>query len=283
VPEGDTIWRTAGRLHEHLAGRVVTRFTSTLARVAAEARRYRVAPRAGRGGARIFAVEARGKHLLIRFATDPAVALHTHMGMTGSWHLYRPGSRWRKPEHLARVVIDTADVVAVCFTAPTVRWLREGEEAALEVLAGLGPDVLSPTFDAAEALRRLRARPRLSIAAALLDQRALSGIGNIYRSEALYLSAVDPFTPVESLEDESLDRVVERARRLMRRNLDATVRVTAAGGGGRTWVYRRAGRPCRRCGTPIRMQRHGQPPRSVYWCPRCQGDTAGRTGTGTGT
>ena len=271
MPEGDTIWRSAGRLHELLAGREVTRFTSTLPAVAAEARRYRVAPQAGRPGARIDAVEARGKHLLMRFATTPPVALHTHMGMTGSWHLYRPGSRWRQPERLARVVVETADAVAVCFSPPTVRWLRAAEEAALPVLAGLGPDVMSPGFDAAQALRRLRQRPEVSIAAALLDQRALSGIGNIYRNEALYLAAVDPFAPVASLEDATLARFVDRARRLMRRNLGTPVRTTMPEGRGRYWVYRRSGRPCRRCGTTIRMRRHGQPARSVYWCPRCQG------------
>jgi endonuclease VIII len=267
VPEGDTIWRSAGRLHELLAGRVVTRFSSTLPRVAAEARRYHVA------GAAITSVEARGKHLLMRFATTPPVALHTHMGMTGSWHLYRPGSRWRQPEHRARVVVETDEAVAVCFSPPTVRWLSEGEEEALPVLSGLGPDVMAPDFDAAQAARRLRERPDMSIAAALLDQRALSGIGNIYRNEALYLSAVDPFAPVASLDEASLARVVDRARRLMRRNLGTAVRTTLPEGSGRYWVYRRSGRPCRRCGTQIRMKRHGRPARSVYWCPRCQGES----------
>jgi endonuclease-8 len=263
VPEGDTIWRSAGRLHQLLAGRVVTRFSSTLPVVAAEARRYRIA------GSAVAAVEARGKHLLMRFATAPPVALHTHMGMTGSWHLYRPGSRWRQPAHLARVVVETAEAVAVCFSPPTVRWLREGEEAALPALAGLGPDVMAPGFDAAEAVRRLQARPDATIAAALLDQRALSGIGNVWRNEALYLSAVDPFAPVASLDDAALGRVVDRARRLMRRTLGA-VRAALPEGGGRHWVYRRAGLPCRRCGTRIRMRRHGTPARSVYWCPGCQ-------------
>jgi endonuclease VIII len=264
LPEGDTIWRSAGRLHDLLAGRVVTRFASTLPAVAADARRCRIV------GATLTAVEARGKHLLMRFATTPPVALHTHMGMTGSWHLYRPGSRWRKPEHLARVVVETGEAVAVCFSPPTVRWLRATEEAALPVLAGLGPDIMAADFDALQALRRLRQRDGASIAAALLDQRALSGIGNIYRNEALYLTAVDPFATVGSLDDATLARIVDRARRLMRRNLGTPVRATMPEGAGRYWVYRRSGRPCRRCGTTIRMKRHGQPARSVYWCPRCQ-------------
>jgi endonuclease-8 len=166
------------------------------------------------------------------------------------------------------VVVETAEAVAVCFAPPTVRWLRAGEEAAQPALAGLGPDVMAPAFDAAEALRRLRQRGEATIAAALLDQRAVAGIGNIWRNEALYLSAVDPFAPVASLDDATLARIVDRARRLMRRNLGDAARAAARRGGYR--VYRRAGRPCRRCGTRIAMRRHGAPPRSVYWCARCQ-------------
>jgi endonuclease-8 len=262
MPEGDTIWRSAGRLHEFLAGRAVTRFASTLPRVAAEARRLRVL------GSTVSSVEARGKHLLMRFTTRPPAALHTHMGMTGSWHLYRPGSRWRKPEHLARVVVETAEAVAVCFAPPTVEWLRAADEIAQPALAGLGPDVVAPEFDGAAALGRLRARPDVSVAAALLDQRALSGIGNIYRCEALFACGVDPFAAVGSLADDVLDRVVTTARRMMRASVAGTARL--AGGRAAYGVYRRAGRPCRRCGTIIRARRHGTPPRTLYWCPACQ-------------
>lgn len=262
MPEGDTIWRSAGRLHELLAGRAVTRFASTVPKVAAEARRLRIV------GSTVSSVEARGKHLLMRFTTRPPAALHTHMGMTGSWHLYRPGSRWGKPEHLARVVVETPEAVAVCFSPPTVEWLRDRDEAVQPALAGLGPDVVAPEFDAAAALRRLRARNEVSIAAALLDQRALSGIGNIYRCESLFGCGVDPFATVGSLPDDVLARVVTTARRMMRASVAGTARV--AGIRSRYGVYRRAGRPCRRCGTLIRARRHGTPPRTLYWCPRCQ-------------
>jgi endonuclease VIII len=264
MPEGDTIWRTAARLHELLAGRVVTRFTTAAPDVAAAARRHGVV------GATVDAVEARGKHLLLRFATRPPAALHTHMGMTGSWHLYRPGSRWRKGAHLARVVVETADVVAVCFTPRTLRWLGAGLEKELPSLAGLGPDVMAPGFDAPGARRRLRERGSLAIGAALLDQRALSGIGNVYRAETLFLCGLDPFTPVAGVDDATLDRVVATARKLMRANLTSPGRRTTGSGPARYWVYRRAGRPCRRCGAMVKMRRHGDPPRSVYWCPGCQ-------------
>ena len=264
MPEGDTIWRTATRMHELLAGRVVTSFASTAPAVAAAARRHRVV------GAPITAVEARGKHLLLRFATRPPAALHTHMGMTGSWHLYRPGSRWRRGAHLARVVVETGEVVAVCFTPRTVRWLGAAAEKELPALSGLGPDVLAPEFDAGEARRRLRERAAMAIGPALLDQRALSGIGNVYRAETLFLCRVDPFAPVAAIDDATLDRIIGTARRLMRANLGTTTRQTTGSGGGRYWVYRRSGRPCRRCATLVRRRYSGDPPRSVYWCPRCQ-------------
>ena len=264
MPEGDTIWRTAARLHELLAGRVVTRFATSAPEVAAAARRHRVV------GAAIEAVEARGKHLLLRFATRPPAALHTHMGMTGSWHLYRPGSRWRKGAHLARAVVETADVVAVCFTPRTLRWLGPGLEKELPALAGLGPDVMAPEFDAAAARRRLRDRGAMTIGAALLDQTALAGIGNVYRAETLFLCRLDPFTPVAALDDPTLTRVIDTARRLMRSNLSTASRQTTGSRATPYWVYRRSGRPCRRCATAIQMRRHGDPPRSVYWCPTCQ-------------
>lgn len=240
----------------------MTRFASTLPAVSAGARALRVE------GATIASVEARGKHLLLRFATAPPAVLHTHMGMTGSWHLYRPGSRWRTPPHLARVVVETAEVVAVCFTPRTVEWLRASREGSHPVLAGLGPDIVAPHFDAAAAKARIRERANATIGETLLDQRAVAGIGNIYRCEALFASRVDPFAPVDALADETIDRVLAVARRLMRRAL--------LDGPRGHQVYRRSGRPCRRCGATIRMRRHGTPPRSLYWCAGCQGGSSPR-------
>jgi endonuclease VIII len=263
LPEGDTLWRAAGTLHAALAGQVVTGFRSPLPAVSAAARRLRVV------GDTVANVEARGKHLLVRFGRGSA--LHTHMRLRGSWHLYRPGSPWRRPARQARVVVETARAVAVCFAAPTVELLPPRGEEAHPRLRSLGPDVLAPGFTPAPAVSGLRARPALEIADALLDQTALSGIGNIYKSETLFLCGVDPFAPVAALDDAVLDRLVRTAERLMKRNLQPAVRrTTPLGAGPRLWVYERAGRPCRRCGAPILMRRQGHWGRLTYWCPRCQ-------------
>jgi endonuclease-8 len=268
VPEGDTLWRVANRLSPALAGRRVTALRLATPALSSEARRHRLE------GSTVVAVEARGKHLLVRFSTG--VALHTHLGMTGSWHLYRSGSRWRQPAHLARVVLEADGVVAVCFVPRVVELVAERDEPAHPTLVALGPDVVSEGFDAAAAVARLRERGRAEIGAALLDQTALSGIGNIYKSEVLFLRGVDPFAPVAVLAPERLRRIVETAHKLMRRSVVAQVHQTAGGGGsGQYWVYGRARRPCRRCATLIRVARQGSPSRTTYWCPRCQPAVSG--------
>jgi endonuclease VIII len=262
VPEGDTLWRIAARLSPALVGRAVTSFRATAPELIAKARQHRVK------GSTITAVEARGKHLLVRFSTG--VALHTHLGMTGSWHLYRRGSRWRQPEHLARVVIEADDIVVVCFVPRVVELVAERDEPAHRSLSALGPDVVAPALDLAAAVDRLRARGAISIGAALLDQTALSGIGNIYKSETLFLCATDPFARVDALDAARLRRIVETAHRIMRKSASGAARLALTETSRRYWVYGRAGRPCRRCATLIRRARQGTPARSTYWCPRCQ-------------
>jgi endonuclease VIII len=262
VPEGDTLWRVANRLSPVLVGRRVSSLRLASAALVSAARRHRVE------GSTIVAVEARGKHLLVRFSTG--VALHTHLGMAGSWHLYRVGSRWRQPAHLARVVIEAEGVVAVCFVPRVVELLPEKDEAVHPALTALGPDVVAAGFDADSAVARLQARGTSEIGAALLDQTALSGVGNIYKSETLFLCGVDPFTPVAALDGAGLRRVVDTAHDLMRRSVVAGPARRLAGGGRGYWVYGRARRPCRRCATLILMARQGAPPRSTYWCPVCQ-------------
>ena len=263
MPEGDTLWRVANRLSPALVGRRVTALRLASPALASEARRHRVE------GSTILAVEARGKHLLVRFSTG--IGLHTHLGMAGSWHLYRAGSRWRQPAHLARVVLEADGVVAVCFVPRVVELVPEEDEAVHPTLAALGPDVVAAGFDAAAAVARLQARGAVPIGAALLDQTALSGIGNIYKSEVLFLCGTDPFAPVAALDAERLRRIVDTAHQQMRRGVVAPLRPTIDGGGrGRYWVYGRARRPCRRCATLVRMARQGTPSRTTYWCPRCQ-------------
>lgn len=258
MPEGDTISRAAHTLARALAGKTVRRFRSA----------------AGGGdlaGRRIDAVESAGKNLLVRF--DDGRVLRTHMRMHGAWHLYRPGERWRKPSGFARAVLETDDWAAVCFSAPVVEVLRPREERSHPALARLGPDVVAGAFDVGEAIGRLRARPELELGDALLRQDAVAGIGNIWKSETLFRCRADPFAKVGTLPDGVLAGILETARRLMGARAGAAPRLGKTALAGRE-VYRRRGRPCRRCGTGIAMRRQGTDQRSTYYCPRCQGTPA---------
>jgi endonuclease-8 len=259
MPEGDTLFRIAATLGRALQGKVLTRFTSPLPALAA----------ANLDGRTVTQVEARGKNLLIHF--DDGRALHTHLRMTGSWHIYRPGERWQKPERAARAVLETVDFVAVCFDAPVVELLAAGGVERHEGLRRLGPDVLKSDFDAGEARRRLRERGEMAIGDALLAQSALAGIGNVYKSEVLFLCQTDPFAAVSALDDGAIDGLVAKARELMGKNLDGLPRKTrVALTGPRHWVYGRGGQPCLRCGTLVRVRRQGDAGRTTYYCPRCQ-------------
>jgi endonuclease VIII len=255
MPEGDTLHRAAARLRPALVGAELRRF---------DAPRL-VGPRPAPGRP-IEAVDAVGKHLMVRFGDG--VVLQTHLRMTGSWHLYAPGGRWQKPAHLARVVIEVPDAVAVCFSAPVVR-THLGDRAASSAVGHLGPDLCEPDADIDAALARMARLedPNTEIAVALLDQRIASGIGNVYKSEVLWACRVSPFTPVLQLDEVTRRALIETASRQLRANLTTVRRTTVPGGLG---VYGRARRPCRRCGTPIRVVRQGEQARSTYWCPRCQ-------------
>jgi endonuclease-8 len=261
MPEGDTIWRTARALHAALAGKTVLSFTSCLPAVAAAARRLGVV------GQTVEAVEARGKHLLVRFSGG--AVLHTHQGMRGSWRLARVGAGSARTH--PRAVIETADVVAVCTLAPVVELLSRAQAAAHPALSRLGPDLLGTGFDPVAARRRLRARGEIPIGVALVDQTALAGIGNVYKSEVLFLCGVLPLARVRDLDDGTIDRLVAKARELLRRNLGpGPRRTTSALSPLRLWVYRRSGEPCRRCGIAIERVVQGEQARSTYFCPACQ-------------
>jgi endonuclease-8 len=261
VPEGDTLRRTASGLAPYLVGRPVT---------AARARPG--GPQVDRVvGATIEVVEAQGKNLLIRF--DNGLELRTHLRMSGSWHRYRPGERWRRPPSRARLVLEVPGAVAVCFDAPVVELFETRAAAIHPALRALGPDLLDDDWgpaDASEARRRLRdpSRSHRTISEALLDQRALAGIGNIWRNETLFAERVDPIARVRELDDATLDRLVETARQKLRAG------VAGRPGGAPMWVYRRSGRPCRRCGTIVRSAAlTNEIPRTTYWCPSCQAPT----------
>jgi endonuclease VIII len=274
MPEGDTIFRAARTLHRALAGKPVVRFETALAQLS---RVDDHAPIAGRTVERVRSV---GKHLLIEFSGD--LVLRTHMRMAGSWHVYRPGERWQRPRSAMRVVVETADFQAVAFDVPVAEFRTARELARDPAVARLGPDVLDPAFDEAEAVRRLRERGELGIGEALLDQRALAGIGNVFKSEVCFDEQVHPFTRVSSLDDATLLRLVRTARRFLGMN----VRESSGGGmvtytgprrttgrgdaSARLWIYGRAGEPCRVCGERIVLERRGLEARSTYFCPRCQ-------------
>ena len=226
-------------------------------------------------GSTINMIEARGKHLLISFSNG--LTLHSHLGLHGEWHRYRPTERWHGAASRVVAVLETPVQVAVCFDAPTVELI---ETRAVDIhpgLARLGSDVARDSFDPQAALEALRdpARSSATVGDALLDQRAVAGLGNVYRSELCFLERVNPFTPVSQVSDGTLTRMLVRGAQLTRANSRGGARVTTAPGTpGNTYVYGRAGRPCRRCGTPIRTQASRAPwsdtPRRVYWCPSCQ-------------
>ena len=269
MPEGDTLFRTAAGLRPYLVGRTVS---------AARANGPGPVPQVARiVGHEIAAVESFGKNLLIRF--DNGLEIRTHLRMNGSWHRYRPGERWRRPASRARLVLEVPGAVAVCFDAPVVELLERRAEAQHPSLGALGPDLLGPDFDAEEAVRRLRdpARAATAIGEALIDQRALAGIGNVYKNEILWIERVSPFAAAGDLSDDALARLVATGRRLLLANVTpggGPERVTTSGdrrAPGPLYVYGRAGRPCRRCRTPIASAQQGRDiPRTTYWCPVCQ-------------
>lgn len=256
MPEGDTIHKTSATLHRALAGRELTGFRTS----AGGARRWA-------RGTVVDAVEARGKHILMRFSDG--TVLHTHLGMHGSWHVYRPGERWRRGPAGVRAVVEVPEATAVCFAAPVVEVLTDRQLARHPSVAGLGPDLTAADPDLADALARARRLPvRTPIASALLDQRVAAGIGNVYKSEVLFARRVDPFAPVGTLDDDTVRGLFETAASMLRANAERRGPRTTSRDG--LAVYGRTGRPCPRCGVAVRSVVHGNERRRTYWCPACQ-------------
>jgi endonuclease-8 len=259
MPEGDTIHRAARVLHAALAGQTLTAYVGHTPKTAA----------IDLVGVGVERVEARGKNLLVHFG-DRRV-LWGHLLMTGAWHVYRHGEAWKKPADGARVVLETADVVVVCFYAELVELLPPGGELRHPLLRTLGPDILAPALDEDGILARMRGQHFVPIGVTLLDQRVVAGIGNVYKSEVLFLEAQDPFVTTGALAEPRRLELVRATRVLMQKNLDGLPRRTR----GSTvrehyWVYGRSGEACARCGTPIAMRRQGDMGRSTYFCSRCQ-------------
>lgn len=259
MPEGDTIFRAATRLKAVLDGQTVERAES---RWLGEA----VSPLVGR---KIAAVEARGKHLLIKF--DNERVLHSHMGMTGSWHIYRPGEAWQKPAHRAAIVIECPQVCVVCFTPKLLELMTLTGLRRHDYLNRLGPDLLAGPPPDEDVLARFRQCNNLPIGQVVMNQTVVSGIGNVYKSEVLFLMRLHPLTLVSELSDERILELVLLARELMEKNLSGRPRTTRfALGGKRFWAYGRSGEPCYECGTAIELIRQGDAGRTTYFCPQCQ-------------
>ena len=260
MPEGDTIHAAAGRLRRSLGGVTIEKVGGSHPAVRRDGRRLQ--------GRTVRAVEARGKHLLVRF--DHGWTLRTHLGMTGRWDTYGPGERWRASPGKARVVLEGAGVVAVCFAAPTV---EIAPDAIVDRgLARLGPDLLGDDFDEDRFVTRASAAGPATVADLLLDQHLMAGVGNVIKCEVLFAERIHPATPAAALDDAGVRGLARRARKLLQANRDGGPRTTTGlpGDRNRLWVYGRSRLPCRRCRTEIVEGWVGDPPRITYWCPGCQ-------------
>jgi len=257
MPEGDTIHHAAATVGAVIVGRVPEQILTPHPRHRIDRWGERLA---GRG---VGAVEARGKHLLMRF--EGGLTLHSHLRMSGAWAVYRAGQRWRRSPRRAWLVMRSEDAEVVQFDGPVLELMSDARSRSDPRLAALGPDVIGPSFDRELFLRRLREDdPTRPIGDALLDQRTIAGIGNLWKAEACWAAAVDPWRATSEVSDEQVMKVVDFAREHMARS-------AREGFGARPKaVYRRAGMPCKRCGTPIRQRGQWEDNRLTFWCPVCQ-------------
>jgi len=251
MAEGDTILRAARRIEAAIGGQELAVRARSGQACAAGLERL--------DGRRLERVEARGKHLLLHFGD---LVLHSHMGMSGSWHVYSRGARWRKPAGAAWATLSGAELEAIQFGGPTLRLLSATQLRSDPTLSRLGPDILAAEFNPGVVRTRLQASPERELGEALLDQRLIAGIGNIFKSEACFAARVSPWREIGELQDDEIEAVLEAGRRLMRESVEK--------GRPRRSVYRRASQPCPTCSTPIAARGQGDANRRAYWCPRCQ-------------
>jgi endonuclease VIII len=251
VAEGDTILRLARRFEGTLVGETVA--------AAAPNPRGNAAGIERLDGRRLERVEARGKHLLLDFGE---LSLHSHLGMSGGWHIYRQGARWRRPRSSAWAVLSGGSWDAVQFGGPTLRVIPTARLQRDPQLARLGPDILAEQFDEEAVVAALRADPTRTLGDALLDQHLVAGIGNIFKSEACFAARIDPWRTVGDLSEEELRSVLAAARALMEEAVES--------GRHPHNVYRRRQGACPRCRGPISSRGQGDANRTTYWCPRCQ-------------
>lgn len=286
MPEGDTIYRTAVTLRKAILGATILRFETSLPEVAAVDSAGKVA------GRTVVQIEPLGKNLLMVFRAgdgdaggqvgmpprlqldlrETDLVLHSHLRMTGSWHIYRPEEAWRKPRRYMKAALFTGDFAIPCFSAPLVKLLTARQASRDDYLAGLGPDAMTDGFDDVRAVELLASRPSAEIGVAIMNQRLMAGVGNVYKSEVLFINRVNPFAKVSDLSADALRGLVAESHRLLvanRANGDRRT-VFRLDANQRLWVYGRGGSPCRICGEPICMRRQGLEGRATYYCPRCQ-------------
>jgi endonuclease-8 len=256
MPEGDSIHRAARRVGAALVGSEIRSIETPQPRHSHDGWPERLA------GRDVRAVDAHGKHLFLRFDGD--LTLHSHLRMGGAWGVYPRGGRWHRAARRAWLVIRTDEHEVVQFDGPVLELMTEGRTRFDRRLAALGPDVLAPEFDEPGFLRRLRADdPTRGVGDALLDQRIVSGIGTVWKSEGCFLAGVSPWRRLAKISDGEALRVIAEVRPLMERSAEG-------GGRQRRWVFERAGLPCRRCDTPIEFRGQGDDNRNTFWCPECQ-------------
>jgi endonuclease-8 len=257
MPEGDTIRYAANRIRPVLEGRVPDEIRTPHPRHGLDRWPERLAGRA------VTRVEPYGKHLFLRF--EGGLALHSHLRMTGAWGVYGPGQRWSRSRAHAWIALRAGDREVVQFDGPVLELMTEGRTRFDQRLAGLGPDVLADELDVERFLQRLRGDdPTRGIGDALLDQRTIAGIGNIWKSEGCWEAGIDPWRPVADVSDGEALAIIERVRPRMRRSAELGPRAIGAR------IYGRVGRPCPRCGTPVRARGQGEANRTTFWCPGCQ-------------
>jgi len=275
VPEGDTIFRTARALGRALAGKPLTGFRSTYPLLT------RFDDETPLAGQTVDAVESRGKWLLIHFSGGGTMA--THMLMSGSWHIYRPGERWQQPRVNMRIVLENSEYIAVGFRVPVAKMLRPEELARAKKIPAPAIDVLSEEFNAEEVARRVIAHGGEEIADVLLHQEVLAGVGNVFKSEICFVTGVNPFCKVGALSGATVAGLIAQAQKLVAANVleDSGDAIVTYGGrrrrtthesdpGASLWVYGRNGEPCRRCGEPVRRRIQGPDARVTFWCANCQ-------------
>ena len=256
MPEGDTIRSAANRIGAALIGSEIETIETPHPRHAKDGWADRLA------GRKVHAIDVHGKHLMMRF--DGGLTIHSHLRMTGAWGVYPRGKRWHRGAHRAWLVIRTADHEVVQFDGPVLELMTDGRSRFDQRLARLGPDVLAPEFDDRAFVRRLREDDQTrTLGDALLDQRNVAGLGNIWKAEGCFAAGVDPWRRLRDVNDDDAVAVISTVRPLMQKSVEQ-------GFPKDLQIYKRAGMPCPRCGATIRARGQGDDNRTTYWCPECQ-------------